>query len=80
LGFQTVCSELARLAAAWGDGILLRINIAFYLPSVPLLVAVALFDQRVNDRFGRHRSNMLRVTAGVHVRAWLLPRRAFPSC
>lgn len=67
LGFQTVCSELARLAAAWGDSILLRINIAFYLPSVPLLVAGALLDQRFNDRFGRHHSNLLRATAGEHL-------------
>ena len=64
VGWSAVSSELARFAATFGSGVLLQLNLAFFLPSVPLLLLQAALDQRIDARFGRLRSNFFRVTAG----------------
>ena len=57
-------SELARFASIFGNGVLLQLNLAFYLPSVPLLLLQAALDRRIDARFGHLPSNLVRVTAG----------------
>lgn len=65
IGFVAICSELSRLAAAWGNNVLLKINICFYLPSVPLLLLGATFDEHFDQRYGKRRTNTFRVAAGA---------------
>ena len=64
MGWSAVSSELARFAASFGSGVLLQLNLAFYLPSVPLLLLQAALDRRIDACFGHLRSNVFRVTAG----------------
>jgi hypothetical protein len=78
IGYTAICSELSRLADVWGDGVLLLINLAFYIPSIPLLAAGAAFDHRINRRFGQARSNCFRLIAGEATAA--AKRPALAAC
>lgn len=47
-------SLLGHYALLYGPGILLLMNIAYYLPSIPLLLFSAFCDDWLDRKFGRH--------------------------
>ena len=71
---------------AFGPRILLQLNLAFYLPSLPLLAAADRWDAPFNQKYGEKRSTTGRLLAGFgggalvlatlpwhgDTRAWLL--------
>jgi hypothetical protein len=52
IGWFTVSSLLGYYSALYGPQILLMMNIAYYLPSIPLLLLSALCDERLDRTFG----------------------------
>lgn len=62
-------SELDYFRTLFGPQILLQLNIAYYLPSIPLLLISGQFDQRLEHRFG---------TTHCVLNVWVVPYNARP--
>ena len=52
IGFMTVSSQLAYYKLVYGPAILLEMNIAYFLPSIPLLLVSSFLDDRLDKQFG----------------------------
>lgn len=52
IGWFTVSSFLGHYALLYGPQILLMMNIAYYLPSIPLLMFSAFCDEWLDKTFG----------------------------
>lgn len=53
-GWMAISSELAYYKQLFGPQVLLLMNIAYFLPSIPLLVVSSLLDDYMNNTFGRY--------------------------
>ncbi len=62
--FVAVCSDLVRFSQLFGKQALLYLNLAWFVPSLPLLVAQAKLDERYDARFGSRAAARFRVVAG----------------
>ncbi|KAG1671541.1 hypothetical protein FOA52_011263 [Chlamydomonas sp. UWO 241] len=58
-------SELHYYATWFGPQILLELNFAFYLPSIPVLLISGLVERHLDKKYGPTRSMFLRLTVGL---------------
>ncbi|KAL4452253.1 hypothetical protein ABPG75_007915 [Micractinium tetrahymenae] len=79
IGWTAISSELARYAAQYGNDVLLKLSLAFYLPSVPLLLTAVVLDEAVDRRVGRHVARTFRAIAGFGGCAAILAALPLPA-
>jgi hypothetical protein len=58
-------SELGYYSRKFGPEVLLQLNLAYYLPSIPVLVLSSHVERAMDDHFGRTQSMLLRLVAGL---------------
>ena len=51
--WMTIISQLGYYKILYGPQVLLQMNIAYFLPSIPLLGLSSQFDERLDQKFGR---------------------------
>lgn len=49
-----VCSQLDFFRSLYGPQVLLQLNIAYYLPTVPLLIVSSFLDRHLDAKLGDH--------------------------
>lgn len=54
LGWMTFSSLLGYFSSLYGAQILLYMNIAYFLPSIPLLTVSSIFDEALEAKFGAY--------------------------
>eukprot|EP00201_Polytomella_parva_P020566 CAMPEP_0175045602 /NCGR_PEP_ID=MMETSP0052_2-20121109/4523_1 /TAXON_ID=51329 ORGANISM="Polytomella parva, Strain SAG 63-3" /NCGR_SAMPLE_ID=MMETSP0052_2 /ASSEMBLY_ACC=CAM_ASM_000194 /LENGTH=348 /DNA_ID=CAMNT_0016309169 /DNA_START=80 /DNA_END=1123 /DNA_ORIENTATION=- len=60
-----VTSQLTYYSRLYGAQILLQLNLAFYVPSIPVLVLSGQVEKVLDDRFGKTMSMMIRLNTGL---------------
>ena len=50
--WMTIVSQLGYYKLLYGPQVLLQMNIAYFLPSIPLLGLSSFYDERMDQRFG----------------------------
>lgn len=50
--WMTIISQLGYYKILYGPQVLLQMNIAYFLPSIPLLGLSSQFDERLDQKFG----------------------------
>ena len=60
-----VSSELGTLRNTYGPSILLWLNVAYYAPSLPLLLLSSLTDRLLEERYGVARVCLTRLVVGL---------------
>lgn len=60
-----VSSELSHYRSLYGPQVLLHLNIAYYVPSIPLLIFQSFFDERLEAAFGVSRTILSRLIFGL---------------
>lgn len=66
--WMTIISQLGYYKLLYGPQVLLQMNIAYFLPSIPLLGLSSQFDERLDQKFGMA-SQLL--TPDIHLGATL---------
>ncbi len=66
VGWMTLSSELGYYKILYGPQVLLQMNIAYFLPSIPLLAISSLCDDWLDQHFGE-----LGPWVGLPCRTWL---------
>jgi len=51
--WMTIISQLGYYKILYGPQVLLQMNIAYFLPSIPLLGLSSQFDERLDQKFGK---------------------------
>ncbi|KAK9813902.1 hypothetical protein WJX73_004060 [Symbiochloris irregularis] len=64
-GWIAVSSMLGAFKQLFGPAMFLYLNLAYYLPSIPVLVLQAQFDHRLNQRLGLPTATAIRMTFGL---------------
>lgn len=52
--WMTIISQLGYYKILYGPQVLLQMNIAYFLPSIPLLGLSSQFDEKLDQKFGKH--------------------------
>lgn len=52
--WMTIISQLGYYKILYGPQVLLQMNIAYFLPSIPLLGLSSQFDEKLDQKFGEH--------------------------
>ena len=60
-----VSSELGYYRQLYGPQVLLLLNIAYYAPSIPLLVLSSFFDEALEESLGLARTILVRLVVGL---------------
>lgn len=60
-----VCSQLDYFRSLYGPQVLLQLNIAYYLPTVPLLVVSSFLDRFLDRKLGVARTILVRILVGL---------------
>ena len=50
--WMTIVSQLGYYKLLYGPQVLLQMNIAYFLPSIPLLGLSSFYDERLDHKFG----------------------------
>eukprot|EP00878_Enallax_costatus_P041856 GHUV01048761.1.p1 GENE.GHUV01048761.1~~GHUV01048761.1.p1 ORF type:complete len:240 (+),score=41.68 GHUV01048761.1:464-1183(+) len=58
-------SQLAYYSKIYGPQVLLQLNIAYYLPSIPILLLAGHVEKLLDEQFGSTASMAIRLTAGL---------------
>eukprot|EP00775_Hariotina_reticulata_P003412 gene3412-3685_t len=58
-------SQLAHYSKIYGPQVLLQLNIAHYLPSIPVLLIIGHFEKLLDQQLGNTASMAVRLTAGL---------------
>ena len=64
-GWMTVSSLLGHYKLKYGPQILLQMNIAYFLPSIPLLILSSFLDDWLDKRFGIAKTILARLLFGL---------------
>ena len=56
--WMTIISQLGYYKILYGPQVLLQMNIAYFLPSIPLLGLSSQFDERLDQKFGMPPSSL----------------------
>ena len=51
--WMTIISQLGYYKILYGPQVLLQMNIAYFLPSIPLLGLSSQFDEQLDQKFGK---------------------------
>lgn len=62
--WMALCSELNTFRELYGPSILLKMNIVYYLPSIPLLILSSYVDEPLDKRFGVAMTVLMRLLIG----------------
>ena len=65
LAWTSISSLLSQFSRDYGPEVLLQLNIAYFLPSIPVLCLQTIFNDRMDRRLGLPLAAMLRFTAGL---------------
>ena len=65
LAWTTISSLLSQFARDYGPSVLLQLNIAYFFPSIPVLILMAQHNHRMDKFLGLPFASMLRLTVGV---------------
>eukprot|EP00882_Tetradesmus_deserticola_P033795 GHRQ01038630.1.p1 GENE.GHRQ01038630.1~~GHRQ01038630.1.p1 ORF type:complete len:121 (+),score=41.64 GHRQ01038630.1:405-767(+) len=60
-------SQLAHYSKIYGPQVLLQLNIAYYLPSIPILLLLGHVEKALDAQFGSTASMAIRLTLGKSV-------------
>lgn len=60
-----VSSELGYYRELYGPQVLLLLNIAYYAPSIPLLILSSFFDEALEEKLGLARTILVRLVVGL---------------
>ncbi|KAA6418939.1 MAG: hypothetical protein FRX49_11043 [Trebouxia sp. A1-2] len=63
--WMTIISQLGYYKILYGPQVLLQMNIAYFLPSIPLLGLSSQFDERLDQKFGVARTILVRLLIGL---------------
>ena len=87
---MTIISQLGYYKILYGPQVLLQMNIAYFLPSIPLLGLSSQFDERLDQKFGKlHGKSLINsdsksgnVAAAMLMHCWLqgLPGLFWSGC
>jgi hypothetical protein len=58
-------SELGYYSKKFGPEILLLLNLAYYIPSIPVLIISGKIEKLLNEQFGQTKSMLVRLTSGL---------------
>ncbi len=50
--YMAICADLSTYREIYGPSVLLKMNLAYFLPSIPLLAVSAAVDESLDRRFG----------------------------
>lgn len=84
IGWTTISSELAYYKGLFGPSILLQLNLAYFLPSIPILVLQTYLDEHFDRRFGPGKATAFRFSfaiggiLGISLAYPLLPEHRAP--
>ena len=67
VGWTAICSELSFYTAVYGPHMLLYLNAAYFLPSVPVLLLQAVWDHQFDRWFGVAASTAARLIVGARI-------------
>ncbi|GIM13312.1 hypothetical protein Vretimale_16452 [Volvox reticuliferus] len=65
LAWTAISSLLSQYSKAYGPDILLQLNVAYFFPSIPVLMFQAVFNDRMDRRLGLPMGALLRFTLGL---------------
>ncbi|GLC52618.1 hypothetical protein PLESTB_000649700 [Pleodorina starrii] len=65
LAWTAISSLLSQYSKAYGPGILLQLNVAYFFPSIPVLMLQAVFNDRMDRRLGLPGGALLRFSLGL---------------
>ncbi|EFJ41398.1 hypothetical protein VOLCADRAFT_98621 [Volvox carteri f. nagariensis] len=65
LAWTAISSLLSQYSKAYGPDILLQLNVAYFFPSIPVLILQALFNDRMDRRLGIPAGVLLRFIVGL---------------
>ncbi|GFR41593.1 hypothetical protein Agub_g2316 [Astrephomene gubernaculifera] len=65
LAWTAISSLLSQYSKVYGPGILLQLNVAYFFPSIPVLMLQTAFNDRMDRRLGLPAGALLRLTLGL---------------
>jgi hypothetical protein len=65
LAWTSISSLLSQFGRDYGPEVLLQLNIAYFLPSIPVLCIQTVFNDAMDRRFGLPMGAMMRFTVGL---------------
>ncbi len=65
IGWTTISSELAYFKHLFGPAILLQLNLAYFLPSIPILLLQTWLDEHFDRKFGPGKATAFRFSFGM---------------
>ncbi len=75
--WTAISSLLTQFSRDFGPQVLLHLNVAYFFPSIPVLLLQSAFQERIEARFGLARSALARLCAGLG--GLVLLTAAFPA-
>ena len=65
MGWTTLSSMLANFKERFGPPVLLQLNLAYFLPSIPVLFMQMQYDSVLDNKFGMSGAMAARMTFGM---------------
>jgi len=66
MGWTTLSSMLSSLKERFGPAVLLQLNLAFFLPSLPILLMQTRLDARFDRKYGLPQATAVRMVVGTY--------------